>query len=585
MAAAPVKSGQLPAPIESLTAPTESLPAPIESLLAPIETLPAPIESLPAPIETLLAPIESLPAPIETLLAPIESLPAPIETLLAPIESLLAPIESLPAAASIARGRFVVAGPSVASSSVEAPIIRPGDSSAGQVSHTTSPVSSKTASAAVEITYTTAVSATNTPGTPGAMFVIDSTSFVSAASTTVSSAWTEPSAALLMPASSSPGGLGAGQVAGIAIGCAVAGLLAGLVAACALLRRRSQYANVANAMVFHDETKDSATETTVQVIGGGNGNGDRKTDNEMNRTNGIQLNHFLLEATPDRDIAQEVQSLGELIHQHVENYYHTKPVLANTQSLSAALASLGFSSDATSSRSSIPAQSMAVLCQDADTRLVGLRHVIMRAAFSSIDFDLQHGCSNITEGGGSGGSLPSLLPEPMVSLLRTMPAHEEETGDGNAQDGKAPDGATATTAALREWRRLSAFLLHPERHLRTALPVREAAAAEQAQKLAQRLNVLLSHFVETAAGAAPRQERHLQAVLLECATLGNVLLSHPSDWRLVVDDDASSSASSSLPRRRAVVVEAGLDRLGDRDGPRYRRPQRVVEPVVVYCSF
>ncbi|KAG5917900.1 hypothetical protein E4U42_007078 [Claviceps africana] len=353
------------------------------------------------------------------------------------------------------------------------------------------------------------------------------------------------------------------------------GFLAGLIAAWALLRRGSPYANVASAVVVHDDAQGSAMETTTRVIssGNGNGNGNGNGDNKMDRPNSVHVNQFLMKPTPDRDIAQEVQSLGELIHQHVDNYYHTKPVHADTARLSAALSGIGFSGSPSSIHSPIPAQRMAILCRDASTRLVGLRHVIMRVAFGSIDFESQHRS-------GGGRSLPCLLPEPMVPFLRAMAARKEEAGSGNAPGGKTWDEAMATTAALREWRRLSAFLLHPERSLRTALPVREAAAAMQAQELARRLNVFLGHFVDTTAGAAQRQERHLRAVIMECATLGHVLLSHPSDWRMVVDGDAPSSSSS----RRAVVVEAGLDRLADRDGPRHRRSQRVVEPVVVYCN-
>ncbi|KAG6015478.1 hypothetical protein E4U43_005245 [Claviceps pusilla] len=408
------------------------------------------------------------------------------------------------------------------------------------------------------------------------MPAMDSTSFADAASTIVSSAGAELSAALLAPASTSLNGLSAGQVAGIAVGCAIGGLLAGLIAAYVLLRRKSQYANLENAMVVHDEPNDSTTEktATAQVISGGR-------INNTTRMNGLQLDHFLLEATPDRDIAQEVQSLGELVHQHVETHYHTKPIVANTETLSASLVGLGFCSDPSSTHSSIPAQSMAILCRDASTRFVGLRHVITRAAFSSIDFDLQR---DGRSGSGSGSPIPSLLPEPMATFLQAMAAREKEAG-ADAHGHKAPDEETAMAVALRQWRRLSAFLLHPERRFRTALPVQEAAAAVQAQELARRLNVFLSHFVETTVGAAQRQERHLHALIVECATLGHVLLSHPSDWRVVVDGDASSSSSSSSSSRRAVVVEAGLERLSDRDGPHYRRPQRVVEPVVVYCSL
>lgn len=90
--------------------------------------------------------------------------------------------------------------------------------------------------------------------------------------------------------------------------------------------------------------------------------------------------------------------------------------------------------------------------------------------------------------------------------------------------------------------------------------------------------MFLQVFVEADPGAVQQQGSHLQAVILECAKLGYVLLSHPSDWALVTD------AASTKQGVHGVVVEAGLSKLSDRDGPPYSCAQSVVEPVVVYCT-
>lgn len=128
----------------------------------------------------------------------------------------------------------------------------------------------------------------------------------------------------------------------------------------------------------------------------------------------------------------------------------------------------------------------------------------------------------------------------------------------------------ANALALRKWRELSAFLLHPARSQRTSLPTGNAAVEVQAQQLASWLNSFLHVFVD------PQQQQqqvtHLQAVIGECAKLGCVLLSHPSDWEFVYE--AGTAAGG-------VVVEAGLCKLGGRDGAPRPSPQRLVEPVVV----
>ncbi|KAJ4180999.1 hypothetical protein NW755_011291 [Fusarium falciforme] len=132
-----------------------------------------------------------------------------------------------------------------------------------------------------------------------------------------------------------------------------------------------------------------------------------------------------------------------------------------------------------------------------------------------------------------------MLPAPLGTFLDSIPSHN----------------ATAQSAALSEWRRLSAFLLHPSPYERTPLPISEAALSSQALALATRLNAFLHHFVGTSHSA---QTDHLQAVIIECTKLGYVILSQPQDWRFVFE------------KGNSVVVRPGLDKGG----------RRVVEPEV-----
>ena len=190
-----------------------------------------------------------------------------------------------------------------------------------------------------------------------------------------------------------PSVLSAGAIAGIAIGCAVAGLVAGLLVACILLRRKKRrHSRKADAVATHHESKAYSPETTPPAA-----------------ASDIQLKQFLPEATPDREIAQEMQSLGGLIYQHVENYYHSRTVNASTRDLSTTLKSLGFKGQ--SSSPDTYTKNIAAQCLDPKTRQSGLRHVITRAIFSSIGFHTQT-------------SLPSMLPQPVASFLQAMPPDE-----------------------------------------------------------------------------------------------------------------------------------------------------------------
>ncbi|PHH79471.1 hypothetical protein CDD80_4698 [Ophiocordyceps camponoti-rufipedis] len=191
----------------------------------------------------------------------------------------------------------------------------------------------------------------------------------------------------------------------------------------------------------------------------------------------MQLHQFLLEPTPDKEIAREVQSLGSLIQQHVDSHYHMGAVVAETDILKESLVRL-----------EIPdAAAVAELCLEPETRQVGLQHVILRVVFASIDVH-SHIRTEL-----------SMLPESVAAFLEEAPLRREDLIDGSPA-----------------------------------------------------LNAALKPFAKS-----PEQTSHLEAVIIECAKLGYVLLSHPSDWLLITQDERKTDGASR------VVVEAGLVKLSD----------------------
>ncbi|KAM3503824.1 hypothetical protein MY10362_003938 [Beauveria mimosiformis] len=331
-------------------------------------------------------------------------------------------------------------------------------------------------------------------------------------------------------ASPSSSRISAGATAGIAIGCAFVGLVIGLFAAFCLFKRKGKRSKTLDSAAIHHELEVYPSEKGAPI-------------------NDMQLSQFLLEPTPDRDIAQETQSIGALIDQHVESYYHHHPIAGDQRAPASALADLGFPF---SSAASLDAQGATALCLDPRSRQVGLRHVIMRALFSSIDVHSSQG--------------PSMLPAPVASFLRAIPPHESDRlGDPQAN-----------VLALQKWRKLSAFLLHPARSQRTPLPTTgDAMVEEQTQELAESLNTFLRFFVDKQ--YQQQQVDHLQAVIEECAKLGYMLFSHPCDWAFIFEPGPV--------RGGVVVVEAGLRKVVDRDmAPTSSLgafPQLLVEPVMV----
>lgn len=185
-------------------------------------------------------------------------------------------------------------------------------------------------------------------------------------------------------------GLGSGAIAGIAIGCVIAGLIIGAVAALCLLRRRQDKHTVPEYLPM----KYSSGEKVLPLAP---------------VSDKLQLDQFLLDSKPDADIAAELQSLGQLIQQHVENNYHLQPVQRSPNVLAQTLVQLGLYEQDSSA-----AISLASLAVDPRTRWAALQHVISRVTFASSSLD--------------GHSPISLLPPFSGAFVQTLPPIESHRG-------------------------------------------------------------------------------------------------------------------------------------------------------------
>ncbi|KAK4443028.1 hypothetical protein QBC34DRAFT_337613 [Podospora aff. communis PSN243] len=322
--------------------------------------------------------------------------------------------------------------------------------------------------------------------------------------------------------SNSSSGVSTGAIAGAAVGCLIAGLLLGFAIAFFFLRRRKQ-AEQNGAGASDDSKAYYPASSPVETK--------------------LQLEKFLLDSSPDKEIASELRSLGTLIQQHVENNYHLQPVQEDPRVLAASLVQLGVVNGG-----SLAPDALAQLALEPNTRHVALQHVISQVLFTSVDV--------------SSRSALSMLPAPLAAFLRSIPPKE------------AGDKTEVTSSALNQWRALSAFLLHPARSQRTPLPTSSAAVTPQAAALSEALDTFLGYFVASDEGARSQQRSHLQAVIAETTKLGYVLLSQPSEWRFV-------HALNQNTGGRVAVVCAGLVKVTDKDGTPYPVPKQVVQPQTV----
>jgi len=187
---------------------------------------------------------------------------------------------------------------------------------------------------------------------------------------------------------SSNSGANGGAIAGAAVGCLIAGLLLGFAIAFFFLRRRKQKEEDGHGAV--DESK--ALFAGPSPLAGGK----------------FQLDMFLLDSSPDKEIASELRSLGTLILQHVENNYHLHPVQEDPRVLAVSLIQLGIGNG-----DSLAPDALAQLALEPSTRQVALQHVISQVLFTSVDV--------------SSRSQLSMLPAPLAAFLRSMP--KRETGE------------------------------------------------------------------------------------------------------------------------------------------------------------
>lgn len=196
--------------------------------------------------------------------------------------------------------------------------------------------------------------------------------------------------------SSPSSGISGGAAAGIAVGCIIAGLAIGAFAAWLLFWRRKcrnvSYLKSPSLAVGRDTKAGYNAPSSPPII------------------QDSQLDKFLLCATPDQDIQDEMQSLCELIHQHVETSDDLQSINISTTSLVQALLELNYTKEL-----GLSAEKAAGMCINTLTRVMGLRHVISHVLFKSVDVN-------------SRSSL-SMLPAPIATFLQSIPASNNNSSD------------------------------------------------------------------------------------------------------------------------------------------------------------
>ncbi|KAI8724376.1 hypothetical protein NCS52_00006500 [Fusarium sp. LHS14.1] len=386
------------------------------------------------------------------------------------------------------------------------------------------PPPANTATTTVTVAESTSTSASETTSVN---LPVTETTSTGTASTTPANDLTSATSTTPSPDPSNDG-LGAGEIAGVAVGCLAAGLLIGIAIGWFLRRamRRSKH-----------RKRGHGSEERAKILSQPRDDGPVALEPLGKK---MKLENVILQPAPDQTILSNLGRLEDIIRQHVEAVYHSGPADVKLVKLAHALTNLGISK----SSSGFDAETVAGWCLQPNTRRGALQHVISHVLFSSIDWN-------------SPGPL-TLLPKPAVGFLNSIRPVEEYR-----------DNFDVMSFAWTRWRTLSALFLHPAPHERTPLELSEPDVQDQAENVAKALDSVLHFFVAPDQEARRKQLDHLHVMIIDAAKFGYVLFSHTSDWRLIYKDESGKGGA---------VVCVGLEKLSGRDGRRLGSPQRIAEP-------
>ncbi|KAG6366547.1 hypothetical protein INS49_000724 [Diaporthe citri] len=204
------------------------------------------------------------------------------------------------------------------------------------------------------------------------------------------------------------------------------------------------------------------------------------------------LDQFLSVPKSDKELETELERLGRLILQHVEENYVTG-VRHPREPLDLVLWNLGLRSG----ESTVPTTGqLEAMAMDPNKRVTALQHIIARVIFGSLSVKWA-------------GKI-SMLPPSVSSLVQEMPPCEKDVGDPEA-----------ISVALTRWRQLTAFLLQSSVPYYAVIDLR-------ARQLVKEMNRFLWVFVDEK--NRKDQEHNLKNVVTECALIGHTIFSQPEDF-------------------------------------------------------
>ncbi|KAF7956626.1 hypothetical protein EAE96_003960 [Botrytis aclada] len=306
----------------------------------------------------------------------------------------------------------------------------------------------------------------------------------------------------------------AGAVAGIAIATFIVGVVLSSIALCLYFRRKR-------------------TLKTPRSIENGFSKGNAITDHDVAvfKDPGTQMQNYLIaERADDSQLRHQMENLGELIYQHVENHYTTGPHAGTSQDFTATLGKCGYSE-----RTEPTISKLGSLLANSSERQTAIKSLIAWVILRGVELN--------------SGSQYSLLPDEITSFYRSALKDNKQL---NKQDA-------AYENLLSGVRELST------RHKSSLRSPEDASKDPSIAKVVNLLNSILQPFIKPSSKSV--QFENLASIIYQGREFGLLLLAQPGTWIFGWQTTAGVESNT----RDQIVVFPSLEEIINKNGKERRR--------------
>ncbi|KAF7886967.1 uncharacterized protein EAF02_003614 [Botrytis sinoallii] len=239
--------------------------------------------------------------------------------------------------------------------------------------------------------------------------------------------------------------------------------------------------------------------------------------------------YVIAERADDSQLRHQMQNLGELIYQHVENHYTTGPHTGTSQDFAATLRKCGYSE-----RTEPTISTLGSLLGNSSERQIAIKSLIAWVILRGVELN--------------SGSDYSLLPDEITSFYRSA-----------LKDNKQLNKQDAHGNVLSRVREIST------RHMSSSKSPEDASKDPSIARVINLLNSILQPFIKPSSKSS--QFENLASIIYQGREFGLLLLAQPGNWLF----GWQTSAGVESNTKGQIIVFPSLEEVINKDGKERRR--------------